>query len=93
MTLMRVLLLVSQQVKDYDEWKAQYLGNHRMREEAGLVERFVGQDAKKLNVAHVGLEAPSLEAANRFLSNPALLTVMSAAGVANAPDIRFVFLD
>jgi hypothetical protein len=90
---MSVLLLVSQQVKDYDAWKAGYVANHRMRKDAGMVERYVGRDLKKPDVVHVGLEAPSLEVANRFLSNPALLDAMSAAGVANAPDIRFVLLD
>jgi hypothetical protein len=93
MAFMGVLMLVSQPVKDYDTWKARYDANHQMREDAGMVERFVGRDAKKPNVVHVGLVAPSLEAAKGYLANPALLDAMARAGVADAPEIHFVLLD
>lgn len=89
---MSVLLLVSLPVHDYDAWKARYDANQRMREEAGIVERFVGRDAKKFNVAHVGLVAPSLEAADEFISNPKVLDAMASAGVTNVPEIRLVVL-
>ncbi len=90
---MRVLLLVSLQVKDYAAWKAGYDANRPMREAAGIVERFVGRDFKKGNVAHVGLVAPSMEVADEFLGTPKLLDAMASAGVANTPDIRFVLID
>jgi hypothetical protein len=90
---MAVLVLVMHKVKDYDTWKAGFDANRSMREKAGLVDRFVGRDAKKPDVAHVGVEAPSMETINRFLSNPALLDAMASAGVAQAPEIRFVLLD
>jgi hypothetical protein len=89
---MAVLVLVSEEVKDYDAWKTRYEANRPMREDASLIEKFVGRDAKKPNVVHIGFLAPSLEAAKRFLSNPALRDAMASAGVTNAPDIRFVLL-
>lgn len=90
---MPVLLLASLQVKDYATWKAGYDANRPMREAAGVVERFVGRDFKKGNVAHVGLVAPSMEVADEFLGTPKLLDAMASAGVSNAPDIRFVLID
>jgi len=90
---MGVLLLVSMQVKDYAAWKARYEANRPMREAAGIVERYVGRDFKKGNVAHVGLLAPSMEVVDEFLANPKLLDAMASAGVANVPEIRFVLVE
>ena len=90
---MAVLLLASMQVKDYATWKARYDANRPMREAAGIVERFVGRDFKKANVVHVGLVAASMEAADEYLGTPKLLDAMASAGVANAPEIRFVLID
>jgi hypothetical protein len=90
---MGVLLLVSLQVKDYSAWKARYEANRPAREAAGMVERYVGRDFKKGNVAHLGLEAPSMEAADHFLASPQLLDAMASAGVANVPEIRFVLIE
>jgi hypothetical protein len=90
---MGVLLLVSLQVKDYAAWKARYEANRPAREAAGMVERFVGRDFKKGNVAHLGLVAPSMEAADHFLASPRLLDAMASAGVADVPEIRFVLVE
>jgi len=90
---MGVLLLVSLQVKDYSAWKARYAANRPAREAAGMVERYVGRDYKKGNVAHLGLAAPSMEVADHFLASPQLLDAMASAGVADVPEIRFVIVD
>ena len=90
---MGVLLLASLQVKDYAAWKARYDANRPMRDAAGVVERFVGRDFKKGNVAHVGLLAASMEEADRFLASPQVLDAMASAGVADVPEIRFVLVD
>jgi hypothetical protein len=90
---MAVLLLISGEVKDYATWKARYEANRQMRDDAGIVEQFVGRDFKKGNVAHIGLLAPSKEVADRYLGNPKLLDAMASAGVANVPEIRFVIID
>jgi hypothetical protein len=90
---MAILVLVSQPVKNYAAWKAGFDANRPMRERAGLAEHFVGRDAKRSNLVHVGLMAPSMEAADDFLSNPKLLDAMAMAGVADVPEIRFVVLD
>jgi hypothetical protein len=90
---MGVLLLVSLQVKDYAAWKARYDANRPAREAAGMVERYVGRDYKKGNVAHLGLEAASMEVADRFLATPQLLDAMASAGVADVPEIRFVIVE
>lgn len=90
---MGVLLLVSLQVKDYAAWKARYDANRPMRETAGIAERFVGRDFKKGNVVHLGLLAPSMEAADRFVASPEVLDAMASAGVSNVPEIRFVLVD
>ena len=50
----------------------------------------MGRDVTKRNIAHVGLMAPTLDAAYEFVSNPGLRDAMASAGVANAPDIRLV---
>ncbi|HEX8796228.1 MAG TPA: hypothetical protein VF765_35000 [Polyangiaceae bacterium] len=90
---MAVLILVSMEVKDYATWKTRYEANRPMREAAGITERFVGRDFKKGNVVHIGLVAASMEVADRFLATPQLLDRMALAGVANAPEIRFVLVD
>jgi len=90
---MPVLMLFSHEVKDYDAWKARYEVNRQARTDVGLIEQFVGRDAKKPNVVHVGLMAPSLEAAHGFVSRPELRDAMALAGVTNAPDIRYVLID
>jgi hypothetical protein len=89
---MAVLMLFAHEVKDYDAWKARYDANRRLRDDARLVEQFVGPDATKANIVHVGLMAPSLEAAREFVSRPELRDAMASAGVANAPEIRFVLV-
>jgi hypothetical protein len=90
---MAVLLLVTLQVKDYDAWKARYEANRPTRDAAGMVERFVGRDYEKGNIVHLGLVAPSMEAADHFLASPKLLDAMASAGVADVPEIRFVLVD
>jgi hypothetical protein len=90
---MGVLLLVSLQVKDYVAWKARYEANRPMREASGIVEQYVGRDFKKGNVVHLGLLAPSMEAADRFIASPQVLDAMASAGVADVPEIRFVLVD
>jgi hypothetical protein len=90
---MAVLMLFSHEVKDYETWKATYDANQRARTDAGLVEQFVGRDARKPNVVHIGLMAPSLDAAHQFVSRPELRDAMASAGVTNAPDIRLVIID
>lgn len=93
MAPMAVLILVQLPVKDYDTWRAKYAANQAMRDRAGVVERFVGRDSKRSNLVHVGLVAPSLEAADEFVARPEVLDAMASAGVANVPEIRFVLLD
>jgi hypothetical protein len=90
---MPVLMIFSHQVKDWDTWKSHYDDNVQLRKEAGLEEFFVGRDAKKPNVVHVGVKAPSLEAAHKFMTKPELLDAMASAGVASAPDIRLIVVD
>ena len=90
---MAVLILVQLPVKDYGTWKARYDANKAMRDKSGVVERFVGRDAKSPNLVHVGLVAPSLEAADEFVSSPQVLDAMANAGVNNVPEIRFVLRD
>jgi hypothetical protein len=89
---MPVLILVAHEVKDYDSWRARYDANQQARADHGMVEQFVGRDAKKPNIVHVGLMAPSLDVAKRFVSRPELRDGMASAGVADAPDIRFVMI-
>jgi hypothetical protein len=90
---MPVLMIFAHEVKDWDTWKSHYDANLPLRKEAGLVDFFVGRDAKKPNVVHVGVKAPSLEAAHKFMAKPELLDAMAAAGVASAPDIRLILVD
>lgn len=90
---MPVVILFSHEVKDYQAWKARYDANRQARADAGVVEQFVGRDARKPNLVHVGLLAPSLEAANKFVARPELRDAMASAGVANAPDIHFVLVE
>ena len=90
---MPVLMLFAHEVKDYEKWKTRFDANHPSREQAGIAEHFVGRDHKKPNVVHIGLMAPSLEAARKFVSRPELRDAMAAGGVADAPDIHFVVIE
>ncbi len=90
---MPVLMVFSHEVKDWDSWKSHYDDNIGLRKEAGIVDFFVGRDAKKPHVVHVGVKAPSLEAAHKFISRPELIDAMASAGVATAPEIRLILVD
>jgi hypothetical protein len=90
---MPVLILFAHKVKDYDRWRVGFDANRQTRIDHQMVEQFVGRDSRDPNVVHVGLMAPSLDAARRFVSRPELRDGMASAGVSQAPDIRFVVIE
>ena len=87
---MSVMLLVSHEVRDFDAWKHGFDAHRPARVAAGFVDVFVGRDASKPNLAHVGFTVPSVEAARGFLADPGLKDAMVAAGVTGAPDARIL---
>jgi hypothetical protein len=85
---MTAVLLLTHSVRDFDEWKKVYDAHAPARAKAGLVEMFVARDVHKPNIVHVGLAAPSVQAASSFLGEADLRDAMANAGVASAPVVH-----
>ena len=82
-----VLALISHPVKDYAVWRPIYDGAEAIRQKAGVTGAEVFRDSKDPNMMVIIHRFPSLEAAQGFLSNPALKDAMMKGGVIAPPTV------
>lgn len=86
----KVLLQVTHEVKNYNQWKLAFDSEEGVREKVGIKVKGVYVSANNANIVTVITEAPSVEVAKSFTSNPNLKAVMESAGVISAPDLKIL---
>jgi hypothetical protein len=86
----KVTILISHEVKDYDTWKKGFDSDEVNRKNAGMKVTGLYRALDKPNVVTLTVEAPSAEAANKFLTNPDLKAAMEKVGVISAPEVKLL---
>lgn len=89
-TSTKVLLQVTHEVKNYDQWKEAFDSQKDIREKAGIKVKNIYVSADNANLVTVITKAPSVEVAKSFTANPNLKAVMESAGVISAPDLKIL---
>lgn len=80
-----VLAVVSHPVKDYAVWRTVYDSAETIRQKAGVTGAEVFRDLKDPNSMVIIHRFPNLDAAQRFLGDPALKAAMEKGGVTAPP--------
>jgi quinol monooxygenase YgiN len=83
-------LLVTHKVEDYDKWLPVFEGTAALKKKFGWKQSTVYSVDGDRNNVMVMEEFASLEKAKAFAASPELKAAMGKAGVAGAPEIRFV---
>jgi uncharacterized protein (DUF1330 family) len=83
-------LIVTHKVEDYDKWLPVFEGTAALKKKFGWKQSTVYSVDGDRNNVMVMEEFPSLEKAKAFATSPELKAAMGKAGVAGAPEIRFV---
>ena len=81
-------VILSHEVKNYPDWRKVFDADEGNRTRAGLKITGVYQSVDSPNKITIIGEAPSVEALNTFMSNPALKEAMEKGGVIGMPDVR-----
>ena len=85
-------VIVHHSVTDYDTWKPVFDEHGVARAANGCESVAIYRDAAEPNSLTVVTEWPSLDAAQAFVSDPALKEAMSRAGVTGPPEIHIIDL-
>jgi hypothetical protein len=84
-------LLITHTVADYTKWRVGFDAHEPARRAAGATGVFhIYRDVENPNQITSLLEWNTAENARKFAADPALKEVMRAAGVTNAPEVRFL---
>lgn len=84
-----VVMMITHEVKDFKVWKEAFDSGEAMRNQAGIKVMKIFTAMDNANMVTVAAEVTDMDAANKFLSNPELKSIMEKAGVISKPDIRF----
>lgn len=85
-----VTVMLSHEVKNFDDWKVLFDSDEANRASAGLNMHGVFQAHDNPNKVTIIGEAPSAEAVFAFVSNPALKEAMEKGGVISAPEMKIL---
>ena len=88
-TSLKVFLIISHDIKNYDSWKVVYDKLDAQRKEAGILALFIKKDMNNANSITVFAEITNLEKAKVFMSSSSLKEAMKDAGVTSVPSIVF----
>ena len=86
----KVVLQVTHEVKNYAEWKKGFDAGKPDRDKAGIKTMGVYVSVDNANLVTVITEAPSVEVAKGFASNPNLKAEMEKVGVISATDVKIL---
>lgn len=86
----KVTIIISHEVKDFATWKKGFDSDEANRKNAGFVFIALYRSLEHPNIITAMVEAPSAEAAQKFLGNPELKANMEKAGVISAPEIKIL---
>lgn len=87
---METLIIISHEVKNYEDWKRGFDEGATMRDQAGIKLKGIYRGADNANMLTVITSTTNIEAAKAMLANPELKAGMEKAGVISAPDIKIV---
>jgi hypothetical protein len=85
-----VTVLISHECKNYKDWRKVFDADEGNRLKAGFKSTGVYHSADNANKITIIGEAPSVEAINGFMSNPALKEAMEKGGVIGKPDVKIL---
>ena len=83
-----VTVIISHECKNYSDWRKVYDADEVNRSKAGFRSTGVYHSVDNANKVTIIGEAPSLDAVNGFMSNPALKAAMEKGGVIGIPDVK-----
>ena len=83
----RTLLLLHHLVEDADTWRRAFDAHEPQRRRFGATGHHIWRFVRDPDNLMVGVEFPSVEAADRFLDASDLLEVMQQAGVVRPPSV------
>ena len=83
-------VIVTHEVKNYSDWKKVYDEDEVNRLKAGFKITGLYRSVDNPNNITIIGEAPSVEAINGFMSNPALKAAMEKGGVIGMPDVKIL---
>ena len=85
-----VTVIISHEVKNYSNWRIVFDEDEVNRSKAGFKSTGVYQSVGNPNNITIIGEAPSVEAINGFMTNPALKAAMEKGGVLSMPDVKIL---
>lgn len=85
-----VTVIISHEVKNYSNWRIVFDEDEVNRSKAGFKSTGVYQSVDNPNKITIIGEAPSVEAINGFMTNPALKAAMEKGGVLSMPDVKIL---
>ena len=85
-----VTVVISHEIKNYTDWRKVFDADEVNRSKAGFKSTGVYHSFDNINKITIIGEAPSLEAINGFMSNPALKEAMEKGGVIGIPDVKIL---
>lgn len=88
-TAMATALMINHEVKDFDQWKAEFDKHKSARTDANLSDWALLTDRDNPNMVTFIAKVGDMEAANAFINSEDLKSKMEGAGVIGKPNIRF----
>jgi len=85
-----VTVIVSHEIKSYPEWRKVFDADEVNRSKAGFKSTGVFHSVDNPNLITIIGEAPSVQAIQGFMSNPALKEAMEKGGVISVPDVKLL---
>ena len=85
-----VTVIISHECSNYADWRVVFDADEPNRLNAGFKSTGVYQAVDNPNKITIIGEAPSVEAINGFMSNPALKATMEKGGVIGMPEVKIL---
>jgi len=85
-----VTVIISHECKNYSDWRKVFDADEVNRSKAGFKNTGVFHSVDNPNKITIIGEAPSVEAINGFMANPALKEAMERGGVIGMPDVKLL---
>jgi len=85
-----VTVIISHECKNYSDWRKVFDADEVNRSKAGFKSTGVFHSVENANKITIIGEAPSVEAINKFMSNPELKLTMERGGVIGMPDVKIL---
>ncbi len=73
-------VIVSFQVKDWEQWKSAYVAHSEARESAEIKTVYYGHELENQNKVHVLMDVPNFDALQNFMQHPDNQKVIEEAG-------------